>query len=208
MSSLTQLNRRLFDDVNSFTQHSAWLHAPVVAYAKYGVLLFGLLLLVGLYVSRRGDARMLAAAVWAGAGVLLAVAVNQPIVHLVNEARPFTGHPGVLVLVTRSADASFPSDHATMAGAAAMGLLLVSRRLGLVTVGLALVMAFARVYVGVHYPGDVLVGLLVGATVAGLGWLLLRVPLISAAEWLRSRRQLRPLLVSDDEPVYAGSSAR
>ena len=69
----------------------------------------------------------------AGAAVLLAVAINQPTVHAVNEPRPYTRLPHALVLVHRSVDASFPSDHATMAGAAAVGLLLVHRRLGLVS---------------------------------------------------------------------------
>jgi membrane-associated phospholipid phosphatase len=176
------------------------------------VVLFGLLLIVGLLRSRHGSARVLAAAVWACIAVLIAVAVNQPIVHAAHEARPYTGHPDVLVLVARSADLSFPSDHSVMAGAAAAGLLLVSRKIGLVAVVAALLMAFARVYVGAHYPGDVLAGLLIGAAVAILGWLLVRVPLTRAAAWSRSQRRLRPLLVAKtghtDVAAASGSDIR
>ena len=50
-------------------------------------------------------------------------------------------------------DFSFPSDHATVAGAVAGGLGIVDRRLGRIAVGLAVLMAAARVYVGAHYPG-------------------------------------------------------
>ncbi len=196
MSGISRLNHRLFDDVNTFARNTRWLHTPLVDYAKDGVVLFGLLLIVGLLRSRRGSARTLAAAVWACIAVLLAVAVNQPIVHAAHEARPYTGHPNILVLVARSADLSFPSDHSVMAGAAAAGLLLVSRKIGLVAVVAALLMAFARVYVGAHYPGDVLAGLLIGATVAILGWLLLRVPLTRAATWSRDQPRLQPLLVA------------
>ena len=197
MSYVTQFNRRLFDDVNTFARDTSWLHGPMTAYAKYGVVLFGLLLAIGVISSRYRTARTLAASVWACAAVLVAVAVNQPIVHAAHEARPYTGHPNVLVLVARSADLSFPSDHSVMAGAAAAGLLIVSRRLGLVMLVAAVSMAFARVYVGAHYPGDVLVGLFVGAVVGAFGWLLIRRPLTHAAEWLRTRTRLRTVLVSE-----------
>jgi membrane-associated phospholipid phosphatase len=212
MSGLSRLNHQLFDDVNTFARNTGWLHSPLVDYAKDGVVLFGLLLIVGLLRSRHGSARVLAAAVWACIAVLIAVAVNQPIVHAAHEARPYTGHPDVLVLVARSADLSFPSDHSVMAGAAAAGLLLVSRKIGLVAVVAALLMAFARVYVGAHYPGDVLAGLLIGAAVAILGWLLVRVPLTRAAAWSRSQRRLRPLLVAKtghtDVAAASGSDIR
>ncbi len=212
MSGLSRLNHRLFDDINTFARDTGWLHSPLVDYAKDGVVLFGLLLIIGLIRSRHGTPRTLAAAVWACLAVLIAVAVNQPIVHAAHEARPYTGHPTVLVLVTRSADLSFPSDHSVMAGATAAGLLLVSRKLGLVAVVAALLMAFARVYVGAHYPGDVLAGLAIGAAVVILGWLLLRVPLTRAAAWSRDQPRLQPLLVAKTRhtgvPVPPGSDVR
>jgi undecaprenyl-diphosphatase len=208
MGGLSGLNHRLFDDVNSFARDTGWLHSPLVAYAKDGVVLFGLLLVLGLLYSRHGSARTLAAAVWACIAVLVAVAVNQPIVHAAHEARPYTGHPNVLVLVARSADLSFPSDHSVMAGATAAGLLLVSRTLGLVTVAAALLMAFARVYVGAHYPGDVLAGLVIGAAVAIIGWSLVRVPLTRAAAWLRDQPRLEPLLIAKSRRMAVAAAGR
>jgi membrane-associated phospholipid phosphatase len=95
------------------------------------------------------------------------------------------------VLATRSSDASFPSDHAVMAGAAAAGLWLASRALGALATAAALVMAFSRVYIAAHYPWDVAAGLAFGALVALLGWLLLRTPLTAVTGWLRARPGLR-----------------
>ena len=71
----------------------------------------------------------------------------------------YTTRAGILVLAHRSADFSFPSDHAVMAGAVAAGLWFVSRRLGIIAAIAAVVMAFARVYIAAHYPQDVAAGL-------------------------------------------------
>jgi undecaprenyl-diphosphatase len=164
-----------FRAVNAFAGTTSWLHEPMRLYAEFGVVLFAVLLLAGWWVARSSrDLARVAAACWAPVGTLLAVGLNQPIVNGVHEARPYTTMPHVLVLVARSSDYSFPSDHAVMAGAVTAGLFLVDRRLGLVALVAAGVMAFARVYVGAHYPGDVLAGLLFGAAATLVGFLLLR----------------------------------
>ena len=63
-------------------------------------------------------------------------------------------------------DWSFPSNHATVAGAAAVALAWSGARLGFFAVGVALFAAASRVVVGVHYPHDVIAGLVLGAMVA------------------------------------------
>lgn len=158
----------LFRWTNDLARHTPWLHGAARVFAKDGVVLFGLLLVAGALWARRASLLLLVRAVLAGVGVLLAVAVNQPIVAAVHAPRPFTVYPHALVLVHRSTDPSFPSDHATMAGAVAVGLLLVNRRLGAVAAALALLMAATRVYVGAHFPLDVVAGLLLGGAVAAL----------------------------------------
>jgi len=196
VNPIRHLDDRIFFAINSFARHTGWLHGPVLTYAKYGVALFGLLLLVGLVSSRRRDSRTLAAAGWAGVATLIAVAVNQPVTHAFREARPFVTHPHILLLASRSPDYSFPSDHAAMAGAAATGLLFVSRRLGMWAVAAALLMAVARVYVAAHYPWDVVAGLALGAVVAAASWLILRVPLTGLVSWLRRQPGLRAWFAS------------
>jgi undecaprenyl-diphosphatase len=185
VDSLHRLDDRVFFAINSLAAHTTWLHAPVELYANYGVALFAVLLAVALLRARVRSSRELAATVWAGLGTLLALAVNQPLGHLVHEARPYATHPHVLLLAHRSSDFSFPSDHAVMAGAVAAGLLIAWRRTGVLAVVLAVLMAFARVYIAAHYPWDVVAGLLVGAVVVAVGWLLLRRPLVAVTDALR-----------------------
>jgi membrane-associated phospholipid phosphatase len=191
MIALRRLDDRLLDGVNDLARDTRWLHGPVLDYATYGVVLVAALLLAGLLVHRRGTDRALAGAGWATLATLLAVGLNQPLVSAVGEARPYTTHPQLLVLAEHSSDPSFPSDHAVMAGAAAAGLWLASRLLGVVAGVAALLMAFSRVYIAAHYPWDVVAGLAFGALVAVFGWLLLRRPLTALTGWLRQQPGIR-----------------
>jgi membrane-associated phospholipid phosphatase len=194
------MNQWLFEQINAFAKATPWLHDAARAYAGYGVALFAALLLAGWWIARRsGQVSRVAAAITAGGATLLALAINQPIVHAVHEARPYTTLTNILVLANRSPDASFPSDHATMAGAVAIGLLIVSRRLGVVAVVAAVLMAFTRVYIAAHYPADVAAGLLLGGVVAVLTWLLVRRPLTYLLAALAGTR-LGPVLLTAGHP--------
>jgi membrane-associated phospholipid phosphatase len=188
------MDDRIFTAVNGFARATPWLHGFLLGYADYGVVLFAVLLAAGWWIARVRGAGMVAA-LWAPPATLLAVAVNQPIVAAVAEPRPYTVLPHLLVLAAPSADPSFPSDHATMAGAVAAGLILVDRRLGLLAVVAALLMGFARVYIAAHYPQDVLAGFAVGAVVTLVGYALVRRPLTALVLRLEHTRW-RPLLTA------------
>lgn len=185
-----------FTSVNHFSRATPWLHAPARLYAEYGVVLFALLLLASWWLARRdGDPRRVGAALWAPGGMLIAVGLNQFLVGAFAEPRPYTVLPHTLVLVSRSADYSFPSDHSVMAGAVAAGVLLANWRLGLLTAGLAVLMGLTRVYVGAHFPLDVVVGLLVGAALAVVSYVVVA-PLVTRLVLLLGRTRLRVLVTS------------
>lgn len=190
------LNRRLFLDMNDFARHTPWLHTPVYLYATYGVLLFGALLVTGWEQARSaGDPAKVAAALWAPAGTLLALALTQAVTRFVAQPRPYATLPHILVLADHDGAPSFPSDHATMAGAVAGGLFLVNRRLGLIAAAAAAAMAVSAVYNGAHYPNDVAAGLILGAVVAMVGYALLDDLLTHLVQRLATTR-LRPLLTT------------
>ncbi|MEO5842917.1 MAG: phosphatase PAP2 family protein [Acidimicrobiales bacterium] len=158
--------------------------------ARYGILMFAVALVVGWLYARRADSSDgVIVVIWSGAAALLALGIGQIIGNGVDRARPYTAMPASHVLLARSADFSFPSDHATAAGAVAVGLLFAGRRygssmLGLVTCCVAVLLAVSRVYVGVHYPGDVIAGLGLGAAVAAAGMPVALWLLRPAVRWL------------------------
>jgi undecaprenyl-diphosphatase len=198
------LDRTWFLDVNQFARHTGWLHTPLYDYANYGVALFVLLLLIGWWLARqRRSSRAMAAALWAAAGTAVAVAAVQPLNHAVAEARPWRSLPHALILAGHSTDFSFPSDHAVMAGAVTAGILLCHRRLGIVTALAGLLLCFARVYIGAHYPQDVAAGFVIGAAVVLIGYALVRIPLILLVS-LAARTPLR-ILVSAGPGLAGGA---
>jgi membrane-associated phospholipid phosphatase len=80
-------------------------------------------------------------------------------------------HPAAVVVRKHvSRRSGMPSRHALSSGVFALAMLLASRVLGMVACIYALLVALARVYSGVHWPSDVLVGLAIGGLVAFVIW--------------------------------------
>jgi undecaprenyl-diphosphatase len=106
----------------------------------------------------------------AGLGLLL----SQVISHVWVRERPFEAHPAQTILLgPPSYEASFPSDHAVAAFAIAFSVALVGgRRMGAFFLAAASIVAVTRVFVGLHYPGDVLGGALVGLLAAVIVFLI------------------------------------
>ena len=105
----------------------------------------------------------------AALGALLAVALTAAIGMLWDRPRPFVAEH-FTPLVSHAADASFPSDHLAALGAVTICVWFTSRRLGCIVGLIALVVAFARVYVGVHYVSDVVGGCALGLVCGALMW--------------------------------------
>ena len=101
--------------------------------------------------------------------VLEAVCCNLVLKPLVARIRPCDVNPVVQLLVPRPDDFSFPSGH-TGASFAAVAALYASRnRLWILSLTLAVFIAFSRLYLYVHYPSDVLAGVVIGIMTGGIG---------------------------------------
>ncbi len=86
----------------------------------------------------------------------------------VGRERPFVSIPEADPLTGGIVGSSFPSGHAATSAAGAFALAVIAPRAAPYFAALAGAIAFSRVYVGAHYPLDVLAGLLVGLAVAGV----------------------------------------
>ncbi|MFJ6013156.1 phosphatase PAP2 family protein [Streptomyces sp. NPDC092952] len=163
----------LLYDINGLAKSAPpWFDRVMEFLGEYGILL-GLVLVVlwcWWSVRRRGTAddavASVAGIVWAPLAAGIALLINIPIRGFVERPRPFKDHQGLEVLVTGKNDFSFVSDHATMAMALAVGLFVANRKFGVAAIGLALLEGFCRVYMGVHYPTDVIGGFALGTAVA------------------------------------------
>ncbi|MFE2145914.1 phosphatase PAP2 family protein [Streptomyces sp. NPDC059456] len=172
-SSGPNVDVSLLYDVNGLARHApAAVDRGVALVSAYGIpLALVLLFLWCWHGMRRADevtaAESFAALVWAPLAAALALLLNVPVRSLVARPRPFVAHDGLDVLAphTGPGDFSFVSGHATLAMALGVGLFLANRRLGLVGIGLALAEGFCRVYLGVHYPTDVIGGFALGTAV-------------------------------------------
>jgi len=186
----------LYLDINNFSRHTSWLHFSMANYAKYGLGIFAVLMLIGWWYARRQPDRVMASALLAPGLAFLAFLINQPIAGAVAEERPYNKIPNVLVLLTRGHDWSFPSDHTTLGAAVTVTLFYISKRLGYVSLFFALLMAFARVYAGVHYPQDVVAGLIGGAIIAAVLRFVLLIPATAIVRWVRASRFRGVLIAS------------
>lgn len=186
-----------YTDVVNLARHApSWLDDAVSAWSAYGLGLFAVLMAIGWWHARRAGATTSLIALAVPFVVLVAYAVNTGLKLLVREDRPCQSlHVTPLEACPAPGDWSFPSNHAAIAAAAAVALLFVSRRLGAVAVVAACAMATSRVWVGAHYPHDVVAGVAVGAVVALLAMTALRRNPQALAQRIMASR-LRPLLAA------------
>ncbi|MFB7915120.1 phosphatase PAP2 family protein [Streptomyces sp. NPDC056061] len=190
----------LYRDVTDFAHDTpSWVQHLAAGWTEFGLLVFGVLFITGWWRARRGDEAALALAVLAPLATGFGYVVSEVLKSMVNEERPcraVTGAAASLVSCPPVGDWSFPSNHSAIAGAAAVAVAIARPVLAWLTVPMALLMAFSRVFVGVHYPHDVAVGLVLGAVVSAVAVLVLRRPARALALTVRGSTAPVAALVS------------
>lgn len=86
--------------------------------------------------------------------------------NLVCRMRPFTVNTDIVLSINPPSSYSFPSGHSCSSLAASTVLLLRDKRFGVLALAISLLIAFSRLYNYVHYPSDVLCGMLLGIACA------------------------------------------
>lgn len=153
METIEAFNQAFFLMINGTPATSAWLVGTALFAANYLIWLVPFVL-VGMWLT--GKARQRELALRACRVAMLALGANQLIGLVWQHPRPFTLGLGHTFLV-HAPDSSFPSDHATVFAGVALTLLAGGRRwLGGCTLLAGVAVAWARVFLGVHFPLDML----------------------------------------------------
>lgn len=169
LDNLLQLDGQLLVAIQGL--HMSWLDPVVSFYTKLGDAgLIWIALSLGMLCckpTRKAGALALCSMIL---GLLV---TNLTLKPLVERTRPWLDWP-IIPLVTEKDPNSFPSGHTCAAFAAAMVWMrtLPWRSRRIIAAASAVLMGLSRLYVGVHYPSDVLAGAVIGALCA---WTVLRV---------------------------------
>jgi undecaprenyl-diphosphatase len=148
------LDHILFKSINALAGRWLLLDSLAIFCAEY--LIFGLVLfLLYFYFLKKINWKKL---LFPFTAVILVLLINKLISLLRFRARPFITHPEVYRLVDHSADKSFPSDHTAIAFALGTTLWFFNKKWGSWFLVAAFLIGLARIFCGLHYPVDILVG--------------------------------------------------
>lgn len=112
-------------------------------------------------------------AVLAAALCVDALLCNGIVKPLFGRIRPYDVNTSVRLLIARPADFSFPSGHTAISFAAVMALMMAGEgELWKPALVIAVLIAFSRLYLYVHYPTDILGGIIVGGVAGYIGYLI------------------------------------
>ena len=102
--------------------------------------------------------------IMSGAALLLSLLINNNLIkNIVQRPRPFVTFTDLQIIIPTPSEFSFPSGHTSSSfAAAAVFYRHLPKRLGIPSVVLAGLIGFSRLYVGVHYPTDVIAGVVMG----------------------------------------------
>lgn len=151
------MNDWLFSLINGLANGNIILDAFMIVASKAVPYLY-ILLLAWLYVQgfRKGSFKLRGESFATGVLLVLCLIGSFILGSLFYENRPFVDHPDAILILNHAADASFPSDHAVGTMAIACGILFYDWNLGTKMVYGSILVGVSRVFVGNHYPGDVL----------------------------------------------------
>lgn len=145
--------------VQSFVTASPLAVAVAVFAARWLIFFFVPIGVLFLASKRREDRHGVAEAAWSAA---LALVLTSIIAAVVLRARPFMAWGEVALLIPPPFNTSFPSGHTATAFAIAAALAFANRRWGIAAFAIATLVALGRLAVGVHFPTDLVAGLVLG----------------------------------------------
>ena len=154
------LDLYLFQQINQFANKWLLLDILGIFFAEYSGYILIILLFCFFFLKNKNNYKIILAEAFFSAILARLVIVN--IIRLIYfRNRPFIDWPVNLVLENKTSS-GFPSGHAAFFFAIAFIVFFFNKKLGYVFLATSFLMGIARVFVGVHYPLDILAGMAVG----------------------------------------------
>ncbi|PEA55622.1 undecaprenyl-diphosphatase [Bacillus pseudomycoides] len=157
--SFSQFNIDVFRVINDLGKQYSFLNSAMVFLAEYMVYILGLIIIVYWFTGSRKGRMMVIQAMIA---FVIAEVIGKIAGKFYFNYQPFAVFPDVNKLVDHAVDNSFPSDHTILFFSICFSLCLVRKKTGWLWLILAFCVAISRIWVGVHYPFDVVIGALIG----------------------------------------------
>ncbi|OGE85634.1 MAG: hypothetical protein A3J48_04075 [Candidatus Doudnabacteria bacterium RIFCSPHIGHO2_02_FULL_46_11] len=160
MAALESLDLNIFHSINQIAGRFGWLDRFVVFFAVQAIVVLAVLVILLWFMDFGLDRKKNRyAVVMAIEALILARLILTPIIReLLPRVRPFVENNVNLLISQSPLEPGFPSGHAVMAFALALPVFVYNRKAGTWLLFLALLISLSRVFVGVHYPGDIAFG--------------------------------------------------
>lgn len=157
------MNYQLFKVINDFAGQYSFLDGFMIFVSQRSMFIFALFLILMWFRNERYMRIVIYAVITGCLGLL----VNFIIAQIYFEPRPFVVH-SVHLLIKHAADASFPSNHTTGAFALALAVFIRQRKIGSRLILIAILTGISRIFVGHHYPFDVLGSIIIAGFCSSL----------------------------------------
>jgi len=165
METIQSLDYEAFHVINNLASSLSWLNPIIIFFAEYAIFALAVLMIL-LWVAKPHMRKTLIAAFIA---FVLAAILAKISGQFFSHPQPFANPDLAPVhqLISKKIGNAFPSDHTAAAFAVCVTLFIGSKAKGkFLYIILALLMGISRIWVGVHYPSDVLAGILIGTLTA------------------------------------------
>jgi undecaprenyl-diphosphatase len=161
--NLTEINVSLFRMVNNLGKDMIFLNPAMKFIAEYLVIMLVMGIVFYWFSGPKNNRIMV---ICGSFTFLLAEIVGKLAGKLYSNNQPFAELENVNKLMGHEIDNSFPSDHTILFFAFCISFYLFNRKTGLLWVIAAFLVGFSRIWVGVHYPADVIAGAVISIIAA------------------------------------------
>lgn len=160
---MSDINIHFFRMINDLGKQYTYLNPFMVFVAEYTVIFLALGVLIWWFARSHKEKIMV---ICASATFVVSEVLGKVAGKIHSNSQPFAELSSVNQLIEKAVDNSFPSDHTILFFSFCVTFFLFRRGWGLMWIALAFLVGFSRIWVGVHYPADIIVGAIISITSA------------------------------------------